>query len=94
MEHLSVFPHVFAVGSYAPHYRLPVHFAREAHRSSRDDDACSKPLDVPLPWTRERLVKVVHIEDLVAFGRGVDTEVAEVGIAAHLHLQAHHGSCS
>src|SRR5712692_4691139 len=94
MAHLPVLQQAFTIGSYAPHYRLPVHFAGEAQRTSRDDDACGKPLDIPLPWTWERLIKVVHIEDLVPLRRCVDAEVAEVGIATHLHLQACHGSCS
>jgi hypothetical protein len=88
MAHLSILPHAFAIGLYAPYYRLPVHFAGEAHRSSRNDDACGKPLDVPLPWTWERLVKVIEIEDLVSFWCCVDSEVVEVRITAELDADA------
>src|SRR6266568_2417144 len=94
VAHLSVFPHALAIGSHATQYRLSVHIAGEAHRSSRNNDACGKTLDIPLQRTWERLVKVVHIENLVPFRCGVDAKVAEVGIATHLHLQARDRSCS
>src|SRR5260370_160006 len=67
---------------------FPQPFVVSLHRTAEH------PGEVRLPRTWERLVKVLHIEVLVAFGRGVDAEVAWAGIATHLHLQARHGSCS
>ena len=41
----------------------------------RDQQARGQPLDIPLPWTRERLVKVVDIEHQPSLRRGEHTEV-------------------
>ena len=40
----------------------------EAARSGRDDEAGGESLQVPFEWAVERLVEVVDVEDLGAFG--------------------------
>src|SRR6266699_4221796 len=54
--------------------------------SSCYNDACCKAFYIPFPWTRECLVKVIEIEDLVTFWRGVDAKVVEVRITTELYL--------
>ena len=45
-------------------------------------------LDVPLEWAADGLVEVVDVEDEAAIGRGEGTEVADVGVAAELGVDA------
>ena len=49
---------------------------------SGDPHARHEPAQVPLPRARVRLVEVVEVEDEVALGRGVEAEVAQVGVTA------------
>ena len=44
--------------------------------------AGGQPVQVPLPGPGVGLVEVVEVEDQVALGRGVEAEVAQVGVAA------------
>ncbi len=54
--------------------------------STRDLNARSQPLDVPLPRPRGGLVEVVQIEDEMTLRRAEYAEIRHVGIAAELHL--------
>ena len=47
-----------------------------------DVDAGDQPAQVPLPGARVRLVEVVEVEDEIALRRGVEAEVAQVGVTA------------
>ena len=53
----------------------------------RDQHARGQPLDIPLPRSRERLVEVVDVEHQPPLGRGEDTEVRQMRIAAALDRQ-------
>ena len=59
-----------------------------AHRSlaGRHHDARGEALDVPLPRRGDRLVEVAHVEDEPPLRRREDAEVAEVRVAAGLHV--------
>lgn len=46
----------------------------------------SKPLHVPLPWSRQSLVKVIDVKNDVALGSGESTKIKEMGVAASLSL--------
>src|SRR6266849_6145080 len=72
VAHFTVLPHVLTVRCYATQYCLPVHVAREPIISSRYNDTGGKAFYIPLPGAWERLVKVIQIEDLVAFRGCVD----------------------
>ena len=58
---------------------------REAPLAGDDVQAGGEALDVPLPWARQRLVKVVDVEHERSLGAGELPEVADVGVAARLH---------
>src|SRR5215467_7189686 len=88
MAHVAVLPHVLAIRLHTIQDSLPVCRSREAICAPGDNYARGKPLDIPLPGTRERLVKVIHIEDLIAFWGGVDAKVAEMRIATNLRADA------
>ena len=45
---------------------------------------------VPLPRAADGLVEVVEVEDEVSIGRGIGAEVADMGVAAKLHVQTRH----
>src|SRR5438270_13100837 len=74
--------------------RSPVRSGRKAVRAPRNNDASGKSLDIPFPGTRQCLVKIIHIEDLIAFWRGVDAKVAEMRISTVLYLESGDRSCS
>ena len=40
----------------------------KTHFATGDGETCREPLQVPLPWTRERLVEVVDVEHQPALG--------------------------
>ena len=51
-----------------------------------DDGRGAHPLHVPLEGTRQRLVKIVDVEDQPPIRSGKDAEVRDMGVAAELHL--------
>src|SRR5208283_1563929 len=60
----------------------------------RQHEAGPQTLYVPLPWTRERLVEVVNVENQHSFGRGEAAKVRQVTIAACLNGDPRHrGIC-
>ena len=69
-------------------HRALARLRRQAAVARGDLDARGQPLDVPLERARERLVEVVEVEDHPAVGPGERAEVAQVRVAAQLHLQA------
>ena len=99
--HRRVARQPLAVGPHRGHRRLAVARRAEAVGTAGDDDAGGESLDVPLPGRRQRLVEVVGIEDEASLGRGEETEVGDVGVAAGLHddvrarrasqVEGHHG---
>ena len=54
----------------------------------RQNQTRREALDVPLPRTGKRFVKVVDVEDETALGRREAAEVHQVAVAAELHAQA------
>src|SRR5438874_1367693 len=88
VTHVAVLPHALAIGRQTTQDCLSIYFAREAIIPSRYYNACGKAFDVPFPWARERLVKVIEIEDLMPFWCGKDAEVVEVRITTHLYLDS------
>ena len=74
--------HLLAVGRHAgrrPRSRTGPRWPRSGARPPR----CSPPAGAgPTPSPRVRLVEVVEVDDEVALGRGVEAEVAQVGVAA------------
>ena len=66
--------------------RLPL-LRVEASVAARDREAGDESLDVPLERPRERLVEVVDAEHHPPVGRGVATEVRQVGVAAELRVE-------
>ncbi len=63
---------------------LASHLGREAALPPGDREACGETLDVPLEWTRKRLVEVIDVEYQAPRRRGKPTEVRQVGIPAQL----------
>ena len=53
-----------------------------------EDEAGGHALDVPLEGAADGLVEVVDVEDEAAVGRGEGAEVADVGVAAELGVDA------
>ena len=53
----------------------------------RDQHAGGESLDIPLPRTGQRLIKIVDIEHQAPLGRGEHPEVRQVRIPAALHCQ-------
>ena len=87
-----------AHGREVPH-RLPVGVgggrrsrtplaAAQSRLATRDRQARSEPLDIPLPRPRQCLVEVVEVEDELAVGSREDPEVGEVRVAAELSEEA------
>src|SRR5437016_5178850 len=83
----SILPHPFPILFDALQYRLSVCAGREPICAPCNDDAGGKPLDIPLPGTWKRLIKVIHIENLIPFRCSVDAKVTEMSITTDLHLQ-------
>ncbi len=54
----------------------------------RHHQAGGQPVHVPLEGAGQGLVEVAQVEGEVAFGRGPQAEVEDVGVAAQLHLDA------
>ena len=80
--------HALAVlASGGPHHSSALR-AGEATLAGDDLQAGAQAFDVPLPWTRQRLVEVVDVEHEVPLGGGELPEVAHVGVAARLHGQS------
>ena len=52
------------------------------------EETGGEALDVPLEWAADGLVEVVDVEDEAAIGRGEGAEVADVGVAAELGVDA------
>ena len=80
--------HTLTVALHAPHHRLPALLGGVAILSTGHDHAGSQALHIPLPGTGERLVEIVHIEDLPALRGGIDAKIAQVGVTANLRLDA------
>ena len=91
MGHLRVALHPRAVGTDRGHG----HDARlgvvEAVFLAGDEHARGKTLDVPLEWTRPRLVEIVEVEHQCAFRAHEDPEVEQVRIATELHREPREG---
>src|SRR6266516_2799841 len=85
VPHVAILPHALAIGCEATQDCLPVYIAREAIIPSCNDDACGQAFDVPFPWTWERLIKVIEIENLVPFWGGKDAKVVQVRITTQLY---------
>src|SRR6266700_184030 len=94
MAHVAILPHVLAIRLDTIEDSLPVRRGREAVCTPAENNAGGKSLDIPFPGTGERLVKVIHIEDLIAFRGGVDAKVVEMRVATDLHLDPSDRSCS
>ena len=73
---------VVAVGAHAAGHRVAALRLGRAVLPPGHPDARDQPAQVPLPRARVGLVEVVEVEDQVALGRGVEAEVAQVGVAA------------
>jgi hypothetical protein len=58
----------------------------QAVRSSGKDKGGSELFDVPLPWRGQRLVKIVQVENDIAFGRGETAEIYQMAITTCLHF--------
>jgi hypothetical protein len=76
--------------SHAQHVRpdalLHCTGSRAAALSLGEHDAGGQSLHIPLPGTGLGLVKIIHIEDLVALRRSIGSEVGNMRIAAGLYL--------
>ena len=70
------------VGVGAAQHRVLAGVLREAVLAAGHPHAGRQPVQVPLPGPGVGLVEVVEVEDQVALGRGVEAEVAQVGVAA------------
>ena len=81
-RHVGQQPHLVAVGADAGDHRVVALLLGAAVLAPRDPDAGHEPAQVPLPRAGVRLVEVVEVDDQLALGRGVEAEVAEVGVAA------------
>src|SRR5271163_762532 len=53
-----------------------------------EDEAGGHALDVPLEGAGDGLIEVVDVEDEAAVGAGEGAEVADVGVAAELGVEA------
>ena len=62
---------------------------REVAVTAGDLEARGEPLQVPLERAWMRLVEVVQVEDELALGGGVASDVGEVGVAAKLRVEAY-----
>jgi hypothetical protein len=82
------------IGRYRREDVAPSFLPGEAVGPAHDLHARRQPFDVPLPWTGQRLVEIVDVEDEVALRRGEQPEVGEVGIPAGLHHQTGSGCSS
>jgi hypothetical protein len=67
---------------------LPLLLVGERVAATRDHDARREALDIPFPRCGQRLVEVVDVEQQRALGRGEQTEVRDVRVAARLHADA------
>ena len=86
--HFAELGHMLAVGPDAAKNRiLGVGFA-EAVVATGDHEARCKTLEVPLPWGRQGLIKVVDGEDDLPLRGGEAPEVDQMGVSAALHADA------
>src|SRR5689334_18059149 len=60
-------------------------------RLGRNRQTRHKPLDVPFPWSRQRLIEVVEIEYELAFGRCKEPEIRQMTVATRLHCDPRDG---
>src|SRR2546425_2503142 len=82
MAHVPELPHALTIRLQAIQCCLPVTGSREAVLPPGDHDAGDQSLHIPLPGTRQSLVKIIHIENLVSLRRCIGSEVGDVSIAA------------
>src|SRR4029079_13437430 len=80
--------HALAVFAHAGADDLPALLRRQPDIAPGDLDARRHALDVPLPWTGQRLIEVVRAEDEPAVRRREAAEVRDVRVPAGLHDDA------
>jgi hypothetical protein len=80
--------HGLSVTAHGQLGRLTLLVAREPLLPSSDGNAGRQALHVPLPWPRQCLVEIVHIEDEIPLRRREQSEVDQVRITARLDRDA------
>ncbi len=76
--------HRLSVGAPDREQDAPPVLLSEAAVPPGNCEARHQPLDVLFPRARQRLIKVVHVEDEAAFGRPEGAEVCQVGVTTAL----------
>ena len=77
-----------AIGQGAGRGSLPAVLFADVAGPPRHDETDRQAFDVVFPRPWQGFVKVVEVEQQVAFGAGVDAEIGEMGIARELNLNA------
>src|SRR5205807_823624 len=67
-------------------HRLFTHGVAVTRFTPGEHDAGGHSLNVPLPWTAEGLIEIIHIEDDLGVGRGEKAEVVYMSVASQLHF--------
>ena len=91
VRHLGKAPHGLPVRTRRGPIDRPPLLGLEASISAGHGEAGHQPLHVPFEWAWERLVEVVDAEHQSPVGRGEDTEVGQMRIAAELCSQPRPG---
>jgi len=82
----SEFSHPLAIRRRRCSHRIVSDSFGKATVSRGQYETCAQALYVPFPWTRERLVEVVDVENQDPFGRSKAAKVRQVAIAARLYV--------
>ena len=80
--------HRLPVGPHGVEHDRPPLLGGEARLASGDREARRQPLHVPLPWPRQRLVEIIHVEHQRPLGRAEDAKVRQVRVATQLRSKA------
>src|SRR5262245_26532133 len=78
---LSELGHRLAVGTRHVEYAGAPVARGKAVLAAGELDADHEPLEIPFPWSWQRLVEIVRVEDQIAFRRCKQTEVLQVGVS-------------
>jgi|HubBroStandDraft_4_1064222.scaffolds.fasta_scaffold08680_8 hypothetical protein len=84
----SQFRHLFAVGSGSETREITRGFPGILRNATRHDQTGGETFEVPLKWSRQRLVEIVDVEDRRSFRCRVGTEICQVCIATGLQSNA------
>src|SRR5262245_11521307 len=86
--------HPFAITLNTTESRFPGVGFPEFVVTSSNNKTGGQPFEIPFPWSRQRLVEIVNVENDPSFRSSKATEIHKVTITAHLDTNARSGRAS